>query len=464
MILSEVEFAFFFPVILGLYWILPRRAGWQNLLLLVASYLFYATWNLALLPLFIGSTILDYAVGIHLGREGARHRRLAFAIGVASNLGTLVYFKYAGFFDLPVTIALPLGLSFYTMSRVGYLIDVYTGRVEAERSFLTFATFVAFFPQLIAGPIGRAGTLMPQYAAPRRPEPAMWGRGASALLLGVVLKCLIADNLAIHVVNPVWQDAAAYSAVAHWAALFGYGAQVFADFAGYSLLAIGAGRMLGIELPPNFDWPFLSTSLPEVWRRWHMSLNNWLFDYVYGPLTMGDSFLRGRLDLGFIVVFLLSGVWHGAAGTFVLWGLLHGLGLVVHRRYDVMYRGLCRKDRVWVKRRKSRPYKLAGWVATQLFFFLTLIPFRSASLGDAWSYTKGLFSGGGEPFVRPGMIPMLAIAVLVGLHLLEAFGERVKTAFLALPAPVRGVCYGLVIVFLMLGMPIGAGAFIYAQF
>ena len=178
---------------------------------------------------------------------------------------------------------------------------------------------------------------------------------------------------------------------------------------------------------------------------------------------MGDSFFRGRIALGFIVVFFISGLWHGAALTFVVWGLLHGVALVVHHRYDEAYRGLCRKDRAWVKRRKSLPYKLAAWGATQLFFFLTLIPFRSASLGDAWAYTRGLFAGSDEPLPSPGMMTLLAIAVLLGLHALELV-PRAKTIFGALPAPLRGVAYGLVIVFLLLAMPIGAGAFIYAQF
>lgn len=466
MILSEIEYVFFLPAVFALYWLLPRRAVLQNVVLLSASLVFYATWNVRLLPLFLGTTLLDWGCSLIIGREGHPHRRLALTVGLVNNLGALLWFKYAGFFAPELGMALPLGISFYTMARIGYLVDVYDGRVPAERSLLNFATFVAFFPQLIAGPIGRAPALLPQYRAARRLDPTMLARGAAAILLGLVLKAFIADIVADRLVNPVFAAPGAYDTKSHWMALVGYGAQVFSDFAGYSLLAIGSGRLLGIELPQNFNWPFLSQSLPEVWRRWHMSLNNWLFDYIYGPLTMGGGFFRGRLDLGFIVVFLISGLWHGAAIGFVVWGLLHGFGLVVHRRYDEYYRGLCRKDRTWVKRRKSAGYKLAAWALTQGFFFLTLVPFRAPSLGGMTAFTRGLLPGGGgaESLERPAWIVLFALALLVGLHLVEQFGGRLKELFFRLPAPLRGVAYGLVIVFLMLAMPVGAGAFIYAQF
>lgn len=389
MSLAEVEFAFFFPAVFLVYWLLPRRATWQNAVLLAASYLFYASWNPRLLPLLALSTAVDYWVARYLGRElrpgdaaakpGHEHgRSAALGLSLACNLGVLGYFKYAGFFaeslnalltaiglpgSLPVLrLALPIGISFYTVQKIGYVLDVYYGRLEPCRSGLSFATFVAFFPQLLAGPITRGGPMLPQFSAPRRLTPEAVSSGAATFLIGLVLKAYVADLLARELVDPVFAAPGEYARGAHWAALLGYAAQVFGDFAGYSLMAIGVGRLLGFELPRNFNYPFLSTSLPEFWQRWHITLNTWLFDYLYGPLVTSRSFLRGRLDLCFLLVFGVSGLWHGATWSFVLWGVWHGLGLAAHRRWDEFYRGLCRKDRAYVALRRSTGYAAGAWL------------------------------------------------------------------------------------------------------
>jgi alginate O-acetyltransferase complex protein AlgI len=490
--LSEVELFFFFPVVFALYWLGPRRTAWQNAVLLLASWVFYATWNVRLLPLLWASTAIDWWAARWLDAHPApeddkpdadlaRKRRWVLAISLLHNLGVLALFKYAGFFAhslnqligalgggdaLPVLrFALPIGLSFYTFQRVGYVVDVFYGTTRATRSPLAFATFVAFFPQLIAGPIGRSTELLPQYDKPRQLLPKMLAGGAAFFLLGLFLKAYVAETLA-PVVDPVFAEPDLYTRRAHWGALFGYAAQVFGDFAGYSLLAIGTGRMFGLELPQNFDYPFLSQSMPELWRRWHISLNRWLFDYIYGPLTTGSGWMRGRLDLGFVVVFLASGLWHGAMWTFILWGLLHGLALVAHHRYDEYYKTLCRKDRVWVQRRRSRPYKLVAWAGTMFFFVLTLVPFRAPSLGGAGSFALGLLRAGGEEDA-PGVTPhaYLAVLLVIVYHALELPPlRRLRERVLAAPAPLRGIAYAAAIVFLAVFAPVGAGTFIYAQF
>ncbi len=487
MSLAELEFLFIFPVLFALYWLLPRRAALQNGLLLAFGYFFYWSWNPSLVWVIALATFVDYAAALYMEKHRASPKkvRAALAVSVIYNLGQLCWFKYVGFFavslnellgalgigaSLPVLkLALPIGLSYYTLQKLSYTIDVYYERLPACRSPLRFATFVAFFPQLIAGPIVRGEQLLPQLEAPRRLTPDLVKGAASAFLLGFVLKAYVGDWCGQNLADPVFNDPAKYSAIGHWMGLFGYAAQVFGDFAGYSFMAIGVGRAFGVELPLNFDRPFLSKGLMELWRRWHITLNTWLFDYLYGPLTTSHGWFRGRLDVGFLIVFLLSGLWHGAAWGFILWGGLHGIGLVVQRRWDVYYRGLCRQDRVWVKRRKSRGYGLAALVLTQTFFIITLVPFRAVDLGGALSFFGGLVVSRGGALPYTGTVDALNLLAcfgfLVGYHLLALGpGPKLQERFFALPAPVRGVVYGLVLLWLALLMPLSSGTFVYAQF
>jgi alginate O-acetyltransferase complex protein AlgI len=493
---TNVEFGFFFAAVLAVYWLLPRRTAWQNAFVLVASYVFYASWNPRLLPLILVATALDYWAAIRIAdsrpaagsettaeaRAGRRRMRTALALSLAYNLGQLAFFKYVGFFaeslnsllgtlgasaSLPVLrLVLPVGLSFYTLQKMAYVLDVYNGAQEPCRSKLTFATFVAFFPQLVAGPIPRGQELLPQLAGARRPSPEQWRSGAGAFLLGFVKKAYVADYLGQAVVDPIFAAPAGYSVAGHWIGLVGYALQVFCDFSGYSDMAVGTARLLGVELPQNFRHPFLSRSLREMWQRWHISLNSWFFEYVYGPLTTSRGWWRGRLDTGFLVVFLMSGLWHGAAWTFVLWGALHGVGLVVHRRWDEFYRGLCRRDRAYVARRQSRAYAAAAWALTQGFFLLSLVPFRAGSLAQVASFGRGLLRS--DATLTPPLLT-LNIAVIVSFvlvyHLLATPVARgAWERFLALPAPLRGFAYGLVVVYLLLFTPMANGAFIYANF
>lgn len=490
MSLTEIEFAFFLPAVLLLYWLLPRRASWQNAVLLAASYVFYAAWNPRLAVLLLVATAVDYLAALAIDRSqaaaasgsavAARRMRIALGVSFAANLGTLAYFKYAGFFaeslngmlgsvglsmSLPVLrVLLPLGISFYTLQKLGYVIDVYYGRVPAQRSALVFATFAAFFPQVTAGPISRAGMLLPQLELARTIDPARIASGAGLFLVGYVLKGYVADTLGAMLVNPVFAGGGAgYGVLAHWLALVGYAAQIFSDFAGYSLLAIGCARLFSIELPQNFNLPFLSRSLPDFWRRWHITLNSWLFDYIYTPLTTGA--LRGRFDLALMIVFLASGLWHGAAATFVLWGAMHGVGMVVYRHWDEFYRGLCRRDRAWVKRRQSAPYRFASWFLTQLFFLLSLVPFGAASIGDAGAFARGLVVSTGTAQVAIGISILLCAAILVAFHLAGTDGtRRLRELAASVPAPVRGAAYAAAIAWLLVFVPIGASAFIYRQF
>ncbi|HLQ39022.1 MAG TPA: MBOAT family O-acyltransferase, partial [Planctomycetota bacterium] len=367
------------------------------------------------------------------------------------------------------------GLSFYSMQKLGYVFEVFYGRREPTRSLLTFATFSAFFPQLTAGPISRARELLPQLERARRLSADAVASGAGAFLLGFVLKAYAADRLSV-LVDPVFDAPAGYGAASCWLAAAAYALQVFCDFGGYSLMAIGTGRLLGIELPRNFDFPFLSRSLPEFWRRWHITLNRWLFDYIYTPLVTGTGWFRGRFRLGLVIVFLVSGAWHVkglAYGGFLVWGLLHGLGMATQFTYDARYRQLCRADKRYVTLRRSTGYALAALLLTQLFFVVTMVPFHAHSLADAGVMARTMFGlrgglGGGAgsnlAALHRGQV-LVALLVPFVYHLLSL--ERVRslrTALLRLPAPVRGVALGLLIVYLLVYVPVGASTFIYKNF
>lgn len=487
----DVEFAYFLPAILLLYWIVPRQRITQNVVLLLAGWLFYAAWNWRLLPLLLGGALLDYWIGRQLdtdpSRESARKlpRKLALGISLTWNLGALAYFKYVGFFaysfnelmglfglemSVPVLrVILPLGISFYTLQRVGYIIDVYYGRQAPSRSLLDFLVFAGFFPQLTAGPIARGSELLPQLEKPRTLTPMIIGSGAATFLLGYLLKAWVADDIGPLVVDPVFNSSESFTLGAHWIALLGYAIQVFGDFAGYSLLAIGTARLFGLELPMNFNNPFISRSLPEFWRRWHITLNRWLFDYIYNPLVSGTGWFRGRFYAALILVFLASGLWHGAALTFIAWGLMHGIGMAVHRGWDEMFRKLCRKDRRYVTLRKSAGYAAGAWLITQLYFVFSLIPFRAGTFGEAWTFFGRLFIPHVGDTLHLSGLPLdnilLCAALVIGLHVLELPGMTwLRDRFFRLPAPLRGIAYGCVIVYLFLFVPVGASTFIYRQF
>jgi alginate O-acetyltransferase complex protein AlgI len=485
----EIESLYFLPLALVLYWLLPRRAAVQNAFLLVASWVFYSAWNWRWLPLLLIGGVLDYVVGrvieANRGEDRLRTRRLALAVSLTWNLGALAYFKYTNFFlesaqallnafgiqaSTPVlSIILPLGISFYTLQRISYVVDVYSGRETACTSLPRFLLFAGYFPQVIAGPIARASELLHQLATPRHLLADNVARGGGEFLLGFALKAWVADTIGSQVVTPVFESPGAWSVATHWFALIGYAMQVFGDFAGYSLMAIGCSRLLGLELPINFNHPFLSRSVPELWRRWHITLNRWLFDYIYGPMTTSRGWFRGRLDVALLVTFLASGIWHGAAVTFVLWGLWHGVGMIVQRRWDEKYRTWCRKDRKFIELRKSAGYAAAAWLLTQLFFVLSLVPFRASDTSNMLQFARSLLVSDGAETLRlstvTAMNVLLGMGLVVGYHLTgTARFAALWGRFLALPAPLRGAVYGAVIAYLIVFVPVGASTFIYRQF
>lgn len=342
MIFNSFQFLLFFPAVCILYGLVPR--AWRYLLLLLASYYFYMSWNAKYAFLLLFSTLATYGGALLIRRCGRKGRRarIVLAATIAANLAVLFYFKYFNFLlqtvgdalrllhvqgRLPVVeVLLPVGISFYVFQALGYAIDVYRGDLEPERNVLRYALFVSFFPQLVAGPIERARNLLPQIQNLEKVE--VWDlrrmqRGFLTMLAGFTMKMLIADRAAL-VVNAVFNDHASYSAGMLAFATFLFTIQIYCDFAGYSCIAIGAARIMGVELMENFRSPFLSKDFKEFWGRWHISLSSWFMDYLYIPLG-GNRKGRLRKYINLLAVFMVSGLWHGAAWHFVLWGALHAV-------------------------------------------------------------------------------------------------------------------------------------------
>jgi len=378
MLFSSYEYLIYFlPLSLAAFFLLERRARLAVGALVVASLLFYAWWDPRYLPLILGSIGFNFAVGRALHRRW-RHGKALLAAGIAANLVLLGVFKYADFalgnlarvtglaLVLP-HIVLPLGISFFTFTQIAYLVDVYRGRAK-EPSLLNYALFVSFFPHLLAGPILHHSEMMPQFASRsnKEPQPYHLAAGLFLLSIGLVKKVCIADPLA-PVVAAGFDHPEALSALGAWVAVLAYTLQIYFDFSGYTDMALGAARMFNIQMPVNFDSPYHSSGIREFWRRWHMTLSRFLREYLYIPLG-GNRHGDARTAVNVLATFLLGGLWHGAAWTFVVWGALHGLAL------------LC--ERAWERTGLRLPRSVA-WAMTFLFVMTAWVFFRSSSLASA---------------------------------------------------------------------------------
>ena len=385
MVFNSITFLAFFPIVFLLYWlVIKRESNLQNLLLLLASYVFYAAWDWRFLSLIIISSTVDFFVGKQLGRStDQRERRILLLISLGVNLLFLWFFKYFNFFVdsfallftslgievgySTLNIVLPVGISFYTFQTLSYTIDIYRRKINPTDNALTFFTFVAFFPQLVAGPIERASNLIPQFSETRKFSYDMAASGCRLMLWGFFKKIVIADGLA-YSVEQVYADPAGYSGYAVWIATFFFGLQVYCDFSGYSDIAIGAGRMFGIRLMTNFRTPFFATSIREHWQRWHISLTTWFRDYVYISLG-GNRVSTLRWAFNVFITFVISGLWHGANFTFIIWGALHGLVFLI--------------ESVLSKATKFTLPKFLKLTYTLVIVFVSYMFFRAESLTDA---------------------------------------------------------------------------------
>ena len=423
MLFNSMAFMLFFPLVFSIYWLMPHHTRW--FLLLCASYYFYMSWKPACIVLILFTTFISYAAARLIEREPLRKKqRWILITALVLCIGILFFYKYFNFFSItlstlasrflipvhPVTVKLllPVGISFYTFQTLSYVIDVYRGTVKAERHFGIYAAFISFFPQLVAGPIERTGNLLPQIKARHTFDANRGICGAKMMLWGYFKKMVIADLLA-GIVDAVFANLCGYSGFALVLAVFFFSLQIYCDFSGYSDIAIGTARLLDIDLMINFKSPYFSSSIKEFWSRWHISLSTWFRDYVYIPMG-GNRCSKLRQSVNLLTTFLVSGLWHGASWTFVLWGGVHGAAQIAERFL-------------------SRPIALlhqkkAGRAACTVFVFLfccfAWVFFRAASFSDACYILTHSIQGIRQPLLY--LSQGLAQLNLTALKLIYLFG------------------------------------------
>ena len=403
MFFNSIEFFVFLLITFSIYWFaLDGKLKAQNLFLLIASYVFYGWWDWRFLSLILISSFTDYAVGLFIFKsESKKARKWLLATSLFVNLGLLAYFKYANFFivsfaDLlhtvgfkanlqTLNIILPVGISFYTFQSLCYTIDIYRKEIKPTNDIISFFAYVSFFPQLVAGPIERASNLIPQFLKIRAFDLKQATNGLRFILWGLFLKTVIADPSGdyVKIIFDNYKDLLPIE-LAMGATYFAF--QIYGDFAGYSFIAIGTGKLFGFELMQNFNYPYFSQNVTEFWRKWHISLSTWIRDYLYNPMAI---WLRNMGKTGVILSLVLSftiiGFWHGANWNFVAFGLLHGLALA--------FEALTKKRRKKLRKRTNTYiYSVTSWGLTMVFWIITMVFFRSANLSMAVEYLGQIFS------------------------------------------------------------------------
>lgn len=402
MLFNSWEFLVFFPIVTLLYFLLPQR--FRNPLLLAASCFFYVSYIPVYILVLFFLIVLDYGLGLIIESSPQNRKKDWLFFSIAANVLTLIGFKYFDFFS-GRHILLPIGLSFHTMQSMSYVIEVSRGTQKAERNFLTYALYVMFFPQLIAGPIERPQALLKQFYEVHKFDLKRILSGFQLMLFGFYKKVVIADYISV-LVNPVFKNPVQSSGTDFVIAAVTFSMQIFCDFSGYSDIARGAARVMGFELSQNFDQPFGATNLSDLWKRWHMTLTSWFRDYVYIPLG-GSRNSSLRTFFNIMLVFLLSGLWHGTGWTFIVWAELNGLMTAII--YFVSRFG-------WV--RFNLKSTALGVIATYLYFSFAGIFFRSSTMEDALFIVSRLFSGGAPTFANTFNIT-LAIGLIVSLEMIH---------------------------------------------
>jgi alginate O-acetyltransferase complex protein AlgI len=435
MLFNSIDFFIFLPIVFVLYWfVVFKNLRLQNLMVLVASYIFYGWWDWRFLSLIVFSTILDYSIGMALTKTNTAHKRkLLLFLSIVVNLGFLGFFKYYNFFVESFTqaftalgygikpntlnIILPVGISFYTFQTLSYTIDVYRKKLEPTKNFIAFAAFVSFFPQLVAGPIERATNLLPQFYKKRTFDLDKAKDGLRQMLWGLFKKVVIADNCAKYA-NMIFNNSDDYSASTLVMGAFFFAFQIYGDFSGYSDIAIGVSRLFGFNLKRNFAFPYFSRDIAEFWRRWHISLSTWFRDYLYIPL--GGS--RGGVKMkvrNTMIIFLVSGFWHGANWTFIIWGALNAIYFLPLL--------LLNKNRVntdlvaenkWLPTLKELSQMLTTFVIT-LFAWIF---FRADSLSHAFDYVIGIFTP--QLFTFPEIFPPYLLYLIGAFIVVEWLGRH----------------------------------------
>lgn len=426
MLFNSLDFAIFLPIIFILYWFIANKnLKIQNLLIVIASYVFYGWWDWRFLSLIIFSTIIDYTVGLKLGEETNKTRRkILLLTSIVVNLGFLGFFKYYNFFldnfvsafsflgsELNVSrlnVILPVGISFYTFQTLSYSIDIYKKKLKPTKDYIAFSAFVSFFPQLVAGPIERATHLLPQFLNSRKFNYKYAVSGLKLIVWGLFKKMVIADN-ASTIVDGIFQYSDTQSSTSLLLGVFLFTFQIYCDFSGYSDIAIGTGRLFGFDLMTNFKFPYFSKNIREFWSRWHISLSTWFRDYVYFPLG-GSKISRIVTLRNIFIVFLISGFWHGANWTFIVWGAIHAILYV---------------PALYIKKNRSQnSSKLKNVISTLLNFSaiaLAWIFFRAENISEAFKYLEYIFTSSSENefFSKTSTYLLMTLSALFGILIMS---------------------------------------------
>jgi D-alanyl-lipoteichoic acid acyltransferase DltB (MBOAT superfamily) len=478
MLFNSIDFAIFLPVIFILYWLVSKNLRLQNLLIVLSSYLFYGWWDWRFLSLILFSTIIDYLIGISLSKQDHKtKRKILLWTSITVNLGFLGFFKYYNFFlDNFITafsffgteinansldIILPVGISFYTFQTLSYTIDVYKQRLKPTKDFIAFSAFVSFFPQLVAGPIERAKNLLPQFYTKRNFDYSNAVNGMRQILWGLFKKMVIADNCAQYA-NIIFNDSSEYSGSTLVLGAVFFTFQIYGDFSGYSDIAIGTARLFGFNLKQNFAFPYFSRDIAEFWRRWHISLSTWFRDYLYIPLggSRGGAWSKIR---NVFIIFLVSGFWHGANWTFIIWGALNALYFL-----PIFITNNNRNNLNVVAQGKYLP-NTKEFLLMLITFALTVfawIFFRAENINHAFSYLSEIFSISllSIPEIRPVTIFIL-LFLFITIEWLGREGEyAISKICLRCNKLTRWAFYSFIIALIGIFMQTEETPFIYFQF
>lgn len=468
MLFNSIQFLLFFFVVCIVYYILQGNKA-RNLFLLVASYYFYMNWEPIYAVLILLSTIITYVCGLLVEKSNDKHRTIYLVVSLLLNLGILFIFKYYDFINSSVTfllsqwglkwdvpnlhLLLPVGISFYTFQAIGYSIDVYRGTIPAERNFFTYALFVSFFPQLVAGPIERAKNLLPQFHTEHSLKYNNVSEGVKQMIWGFFMKLCIADIISEYV-DAVYNNIVNHGGLSIILATLFFTIQIYCDFSGYSNIAIGAARVMGFKLMDNFRQPYLSHSLKEFWKKWHISLSTWFMDYVYIPLG-GNRVKYSRHLLNLFITFLVSGIWHGANWTFLIWGAIHGIFISI--------------ENVWNRFIKLPPpqqsMKPINTITSFIIVAFAWLFFRANNLYDAIIAIQKMFTAPGELYVDTSifLFGFTGISVLAFKDIKDRYNMDIKLLHSQNPVIKYGSFVLLFSYILLFGAFYG-GQFIYFQF
>lgn len=482
MLFNSIDFAVFLPIVFFIYWFaLQKNLKSQNLLIVIASYVFYGWWDWRFLAIILFSTLVDFWVGINMKSSSERKRKMLLFISISVNLGFLGFFKYYNFFvdsfieafsffgsDIKpnsLNIILPVGISFYTFQTLSYSIDVYRKKLEPTKDIVAFAAFVCFFPQLVAGPIERATHLLPQFYSKRKFDYHLAVDGLRQILWGLFKKVVIADNCAEYA-NIIFNhsDSASGSTLLLGALFFTF--QIYGDFSGYSDIAIGTSRLFGFDLMRNFAYPYFSRDIAEFWRRWHISLSTWFRDYLYIPLGGSQGSIWTKIRNTF-VIFLVSGFWHGANWTFVAWGFLNALYFL-----PLMLTNRNRTNLETIAKNKVLPsfIELGQMLSTFILTVFAWIFFRSENLKQAIEYISGIFSLSlfSKPVFQGSSASLIILFIVFVFLLIEWVGREDQFAIaklgLSWKRGLRWSMYAMIIFVIGMFMQTKETPFIYFQF